>query len=131
VFVLDSTTIGICLSVLVGLVLQDQGSNQTSCLNDVKTSIPTFLLFNPKVIDVNILDLIHYGAGTFYVLDNVYVDYRLLYRPYIKNVFFLTRAKDNMQFKRRYANPVDMEQGVRFDLPDSSRSRSSWKQTEC
>ncbi|MFO8021630.1 MAG: IS4 family transposase, partial [Perlabentimonas sp.] len=85
-------------------------------LYDVKSSIPTFLyISNAKVHDVNILDLIQYESGSFYVVDKAYVDYRRLYRLHKNGAFFVTRAKDNMRFKRMYSNPADKEQGVLYD----------------
>jgi hypothetical protein len=32
-----------------------------------------------------------------------------------QGAFFVTRAKDNIRFKRMYSMPVDKEQGVRYD----------------
>ena len=59
--------------------------------------------------------MIQYEAGSFYVVDKAYVDYRRLYRLHNQGAFFVTRAKDNMRFKRMYSNPVDKQQGVRYD----------------
>ena len=56
----------------------------------MKTSIPTFLyLSNANVHDVNILELIPYEADSFYVVENAYIDYRLLYRMHTQEVFWL------------------------------------------
>ena len=117
VFALDSTTIDLCLSVFWWAEFRrTKGGIKLHTLYDVKTSIPTFLhISNAKVHDVNILDLIQYEAGSFYVFDKAYVDYRRLYRLHTHDAFFVTRAKDNMRFKRMYSNPVDKEQGVRYD----------------
>jgi hypothetical protein len=117
VYALDSTTIDLCLSVFWWAEFRrTKGGIKLHTLYDVKTSIPTFLyISNAKVHDVNILDLIQYEAGSFYVFDKAYVDYRRLYRLHRQGAFFVTRAKDNMRFKRMYSNPVDREQGVRYD----------------
>jgi len=117
VYALDSTTIDLCLSVFWWAEFRrTKGGIKLHTLYDVKTSIPTFLyISNAKVHDVNILDLIQYEAGSFYVVDKAYVDYRRLYRLHSQGAFFVTRAKDNMRFKRMYSNPVDKEQGVRYD----------------
>ncbi|HPR53466.1 MAG TPA: IS4 family transposase [Deltaproteobacteria bacterium] len=117
VYALDSTTIDLCLSVFWWAEFRrTKGGIKLHTLYDVKTSIPTFLhISNAKVHDVNILDLIQYEAGSFYVVDKAYVDYRRLYRLHSQGSFFVTRAKDNMRFKRMYSNPVEKEQGVRYD----------------
>ncbi len=117
VFALDSTTIDLCLSVFWWAEFRRQkGGIKLHTLYDVKTSIPTFLyISNANVHDVNILDLIPYEAGSFYVVDKAYIDYRRLYRMHTQGAFFVTRAKDNMRFNRMYSMPVDKEQGVRYD----------------
>ncbi len=117
VFALDSTTIDLCLSVFWWAEFRRQkGGIKLHTLYDVKTSIPSFLyISNANVHDVNILDLIQYEAGSFYVVDKAYIDYRRLHRMHTQGAFFVTRAKDNMRFKRMYSMPVDKEQGVRYD----------------
>lgn len=117
VFALDSTTIDLCLSVFWWAEFRrTKAGIKLHTLYDVKTSIPTFLhISNAKVHDVNILDLIQYEAGSFYIVDKAYVDYRRLYRLHKHGSFFVTRAKYNMRFKRMYSNPVDKQQGVRYD----------------
>ncbi len=117
VYALDSTTIDLCLSVFWWAEFRrTKAGIKLHTLYDVKTSIPTFLyISNAKVHDVNILDLIQFEAGSFYVVDKAYVDYRRLYRLHNQGAFFVTRAKDNMRFKRMYSNSVDKDQGVRYD----------------
>jgi hypothetical protein len=117
VYALDSTTIDLCLSVFWWAEFRrTKAGIKLHTLYDVKTSIPTFLhISNAKVHDVNILDLIQFEAGSFYVVDKAYVDYRRLYRLHNQGAFFVTRAKDNMRFKRMYSNSVVKGQGVRYD----------------
>ena len=117
VYALDSTTIDLCLSVFWWAEFRrTKAGIKLHTLYDVKTSIPTFLyISNAKVHDVNILDLIQFEAGSFYVVDKAYVDYRRLYRLHKQGAFFVTRAKDNMRFKRMYSNSVDKGKGVRYD----------------
>ena len=117
VFALDSTTIDLCLSVFWWAEFRRaKGGIKLHTLYDVKTSIPTFLhISNANVHDVNILDLIPYEAGSFYVVDKAYIDYRRLYRMHTQEAFFVTRAKDNMRFNRMYSKPVDKDKGVRYD----------------
>ncbi|MFP4489069.1 MAG: IS4 family transposase [Bacteroidales bacterium] len=117
VFALDSTTIDLCLSVFWWAEFRRQkGGIKLHTLYDVKTSIPTFVyISNANVHDVNILDLIPYETGSFYVVDKAYIDYRRLYRLHTQGAFFVTRAKENLRFKRMYSMPVDKKQGVRYD----------------
>jgi hypothetical protein len=117
VYALDSTTIDLCLSVFWWAEFRrTKAGIKLHTLYDVKTSIPTFLyISNARVHDVNILDLIQFEAGSFYVVDKAYIDYRRLYRLHNQGAFFVTRTKDNMRFKRMYSNSVDKDQGVRYD----------------
>ena len=78
VYALDLTTIDLCLSVFWWAeFLRAKAGIKLHTLYDVKSSIPTFLyISNAKVHDVNILDLLQYESGSFYIVDKAYVDYR-------------------------------------------------------
>ena len=65
--------------------------------------------------DVNALDLISYEPGSFYVIDKAYIDFKRLYHLHRQQAFFVTRAKDNMRFRRIYSNSVDKTTGVKYD----------------
>jgi hypothetical protein len=117
VYALDSTTIDLCLSVFWWAEFRKhKGGIKLHTLYDVKTSIPTFIhISNANVHDVNVLDLIPYEAGSYYVVDKAYIDFNRLYKLNVQGGFFVTRAKDNMRFKRMYSNPVDKTKGVKYD----------------
>lgn len=117
VYAFDSSTIDLCLSVFWWAEFRKtKGGIKLHTLYDVKTSIPTFLyISNAKMHDVNALDLISYEPGSFYVIDKAYIDFKRLYHLHQQRAFFVTRAKDNMRFKRMYSNPVDKATGVRYD----------------
>ena len=65
--------------------------------------------------DVNVLDFITYEAGSFYVVDKGYIDFGRLHYIHQNGSFFVTRAKDNMKFKRMYSRQVDKTTGVLCD----------------
>jgi len=117
VFALDSTTIDLCLSVFWWAEFRRHKAGiKLHILYDVKTSIPAFLyISNAKVHDVNILDLIQYEVGSFYVIDKAYTDFRRLYQLHLQGAYFVTRAKNNMRFRRMYSNPVDKSIGLKYD----------------
>jgi hypothetical protein len=117
VYALDSTTIDLCLSVFWWAEFrQNKGGIKLHTLYDVKTSIPTFLhISNAKVHDVKILDLIPYERGSFYVADKGYIDFSRLHKIHSNGSFFVTRAKDDMRFKRMYSRKVDKSAGVHSD----------------
>ena len=117
VYALDSTTIDLCLSVFWWAEFRKhKGGIKLHTLYDIKTSIPSFLhISKASVHDVNILDLIPYEAGSFYVMDKGYIDFGRLYKLHLQGSFFVTRAKDNMRFKRMYSRTVDKATGVLSD----------------
>ncbi|GAC1425190.1 MAG: hypothetical protein NVSMB7_01460 [Chitinophagaceae bacterium] len=68
-----------------------------------------------SVHDVNVLDVITFEATSFYIMDRGYVDYKRLYKIHICDAFFVTRAKDNMNYRRLYSHPNDKNKGVLYD----------------
>ena len=117
VYALDSTTIDLCLSVFWWAEFRKhKGGIKLHTLYDVKTSIPSFLhITNARVHDVNILDIIPLEAGSFYIVDKGYVDFKRLYKVHSHGSFFVTRAKDNLRFQRMYSKAVDPSTGVQYD----------------
>jgi Domain of unknown function (DUF4372)/Transposase DDE domain len=117
VFAIDATTIDLCLSTFCWATFRStKGGIKLHTQLDLKTSIPEFILFSTaSVHDVNVLDVISFEANSFYVMDRGYVDYRRLYRIHLCNAFFVTRAKDNMNYRRLYSHPVDKTKGVIYD----------------
>ena len=53
------------------------------------------------------LDDLLIEAGAFYLMDRGYLDFSRLHVIHQAQAFFVTRAKSNTQFRRRYSNPVD------------------------
>ncbi len=111
------TTLDLCLSTFYWATFRStKGGIKLHTQIDLKTSIPEFILFsNASVHDVNVLDVINFEANSFYVMDKGYVDYRRLYKIHLCNAFFVTRAKDNMNFRRLYSHAVDRSKGIIYD----------------
>lgn len=117
VYALDSTTIDLCLSVFWWAEFRKaKGGIKLHTLYDVVTSVPSFLLITKASLhDVNVLDMIVYEAGSFYVMDKAYIDFARLYKIHLRKAFFVTRAKENMRFKRMYSMATDKANGVKYD----------------
>jgi hypothetical protein len=117
VFAIDATTIDLCLSTFQWATFRStKGGIKLHTQLDLKTSIPEFILFSAaSVHDVNVLDIISFEANSFYIMDRGYVDYRRLYRIHQCNAFYITRAKDNMNYKRLYSRQADKSKGVLCD----------------
>lgn len=83
---------------------------------DLRGNIPVFIaITDGKVHDVNILDLLVFEAGAFYIVDKGYYDFERLYRIEQAKAFFVIRAKKNLKFKRVYSRKVDKSTGLRCD----------------
>lgn len=65
--------------------------------------------------DVQVLDELIPEAGAFYVMDRGYIDFYRLHDLHQCQAFFVTRAKRNMAFRRRYSHEVNKSTGVRTD----------------
>ena len=117
VYAFDSSTIDLCLSVFWWAEFRKhKGGIKLHTLYDVKTSIPSLVLItSAKVHDVNMLDALPYEAGSFYIMDKGYIDFARLYRLNCSKAYFVTRAKENMKFRRIYSNKVDKTTGLIYD----------------
>ena len=117
VYALDSTTIDLCLSLFPWAKFRKhKAAVKIHTLMDLRGSIPCFIrITDGKVHDVNILDELVLEAGSFYVMDRGYIDFARLY-TFTQNLsFFITRAKDNLDYRRLYYRRVDKTTGLRCD----------------
>jgi hypothetical protein len=117
VYAVDSTTIDLCLSVFWWAEFRKhKAAIKLHTQFDVKAAIPVFIDITEGLThDVNFLDRLIYETGAFYVADKGYVDFERLYRIHRANAFFITRAKDNMNFRRLYSAKVNKNKGARCD----------------
>ena len=117
VYALDSSTIDLCLSLFPWAKFRThKGAIKLHTLLDLRGNIPTFLVITDgKVHDVNILDILVVEAGAIYIMDRGYVDFARLYAIHQAGAFFVTRVKDNCDFRRVYSRPVDKSTGVQCD----------------
>ncbi len=117
VFAIDATTIDLCLSTFYWATFRSTkaGIKLHTQIN-LKTAIPEFILFSAaSVHDVNVLDIISFEANSFYVLDKGYVDYKRLYKVHLIGAFFITRCKDNMDYRRLYSRAANKNNGIIYD----------------
>ena len=64
---------------------------------------------------MNALDYLIPSPGAYYVMDRGYLDFARLYELDQAKAYFVTRAKKNFNFKRRYSHEVDKSSGVQCD----------------
>jgi hypothetical protein len=105
VYAFDASTIDLCISLHPWAPFR---SIKLHTLLDLHGSIPSFIhITDGKTHEVNVLDDLLIEAGAFYLMDRGYLDFSRLYVIHQAQAFFVTRAKSNTQFRRRYSNPVD------------------------
>ena len=117
VYALDSTTIDLCLSLFPWAPYErSKAAVKMHTLLDVRGTIPSFVLVTPgRISDVSALDQLVLEPGSFYVMDRGYIHFARLYRFVLAAAFFVVRARVNMQYHRRYSQPVDKSTGLRCD----------------
>ena len=117
VYALDSTTIDLCLSLFPWAPYErSKAAVKMHTLLDVRGAIPSFVLVTPgRISDVSALDQLVLEPGSFYVMDRGYIHFARLYRFVLAAAFFVVRARVNMQYHRRYSQPVDKSTGLRCD----------------
>jgi hypothetical protein len=117
VYALDSSTIDLCLSVFPWARFQrTKAAVKLHTLLDLRGNIPSFVhISDGKLHDVNVLDQIAFEAGSFYIMDRGYLDFRRLHVLHQAQAFFVTRAKSNTQFRWVYSHPIDKRTGLRCD----------------
>ena len=111
VYAFDATTIDLCLSVYPWAPFRTtKAAVKMHTLLDLHGSLPTFIhISDGKTHEVNILDHLIIEPGAYYLMDRGYLDFARLYVIHQSQAFFVTRAKSNKKFKRRYSHPVDRE----------------------
>ena len=84
---------------------------------DLRGNLPIFIhLTQASVHDVNAIDEICIEMGAIYLMDKGYVDFfRLFNNIHNNGAFFVTRAKDNMQYEIVSSREVDLQTGVISD----------------
>jgi hypothetical protein len=117
VYAIDSSTVDLCLNIFWWAKFRkEKGAVKLHTQFDVKANVPTFIdITNGLTHDVNFLDKIVYEAGAFYIADKAYIDFERLYFIHLAEAFFVTRAKDNMNYRRLYSAKVNKSKGVKCD----------------
>ena len=102
--------------VRLGAVSLTKAAIKLHTLLDLLGPIPAFIhISDGKLQDVNVLDMLRFEAGAFYVMDRGYMDYSRLYALHQAGAFFVTRAKAAMDARRVYSAAVDRSTGVVCD----------------
>jgi hypothetical protein len=116
-YAIDSTSIDLCLALFPWAHYTTiSGAIKMHTVMDLRGSIPTCIyLTTGKVNDVKFLDRIVFEKDAFYIMDRGYLDYARLHTIHTSEAFFVTRAKHNTLFERRYSHKVDKAAGMLCD----------------
>jgi hypothetical protein len=117
VYALDASTIDLCLSMFPwARFRRTKGAVKLHTLLNLQGNIPEFILISDgKLHDVNVLDYLVPLPGAYYVMDRGYLDFSRLYELHQAKAYFVTRAKKNFTFQRRYSREIDKASGVQCD----------------
>ena len=120
VYALDSTMVDLCLSLFPWSKPNnqklDRGSIKLHTLLDLRGNIPSFIKITHSIVRDNfILDEFIPEAGSFYIMDRGYVDFKRIYRFECHSAFFVLRMKSDIQFRRIYSHPVEELSTIRYD----------------
>jgi hypothetical protein len=117
VYALDATTIDLCMNLFPwARFRKTKSAIKLHTLMNLRGNIPEFIhISEGKMHDVNILDLLIPTPGAFYIMDRGYLDFQRLYHLHHERAFFISRAKRNFKFKRRYSHEVEKQTGVQCD----------------
>ena len=117
VYALDATTIDLCLSLFPWAPFRTtKAAVKLHTLLDLRGNIPAFIhISDGKTHEVNVLDMLAFEAGAFYIMDRGYLDFARLYALHQAGSFFVTRAKRGMDARRLYSMPTDRSSGIICD----------------
>jgi len=116
-YVLDATTIDLCLSLFPWAQFRKHKSAiKLHTLFDLRGNIPALVLVTSgRVFDGKMLKHIAIDPGSFYVMDRAYRDLVQLHRIHQQQAFFVIRAIRTQDLRRLYSHPIDKTTGLQCD----------------
>ena len=117
VYALDSSTIDLCLSLFDWAPFRStKAAVKLHTLLDLRGAIPAFIhISDGKLHDVNVLDMLVFEPGAFYVMDRGYVDFERLHALHQAGAFFVTCAKSPMDARRVYSAATERSTDIISD----------------
>jgi len=117
VYALDSTVIELCLTTFKWAYFElKKSAVKIHTQLDLRGNIPSFFhITKAKVHDINLLDILEFEIGAFYIMDRGYFDFERLWIINQVGASFVIRAKKSISYERMYSNEVDKSIGLRSD----------------
>jgi hypothetical protein len=116
-YALDSSVIDLCLSTFPWAKYKTTKSAiKLHTLLDLRGNIPSFVVITDgKGSDPAMMDKIFFEAGSIYLMDRGYTDFKRLHRISQLGAFFVIRMHKRIIFKRVYSHPIDKNTGLICD----------------
>lgn len=116
-YAFDSSVIDLCLSTFPWARYKTTKSAiKLHTLLDLRGNIPSFVVITDgKGSDQAMLDKIFFEAGSIYLMDRGYTDFKRLHRINQLGAFFVIRMHKKIRFKRVYSHPIDKDAGLICD----------------
>lgn len=117
VLALDSTTIELCLSLSPWAQFHhSKGACKLHTAIDIAGELPQFFVLTPgRVHDLRVARQLVFSKGSTIVMDKAYVDYTWFDYLNKSGIYFVTRMKDNCQFKVIESRKTNRTQGYICD----------------
>jgi hypothetical protein len=117
VYALDSSVIDLCLSVFPWAnYMTTKSAIKLHTVLDLRGNLPSIVIITDgKISDMAAMDFIPWEAGSIYIMDRGYLDYKRLYEIERRKAFFVSMTTSNMKLRRVYSNKVDKKQGIICD----------------
>lgn len=117
VYAVDASTIDLCLSMFPWAHFRKtKAAVKLHTQIELTGSIPVCIhITEGSVHDVHFMDRICFEAGSIYIFDRGYVDFKRLHRIHAAGAFFVIRSKSNTRFKVSASHAVDKSTGLRCD----------------
>jgi len=114
---LDSTTVDLCLSLFPWATFRrTKGALKIHTLLDHSGYLPSFIYISEgKVHDINIARKITLPPSSILLTDRAYTKFKWFANLHKQGVFFIIRAKDNLNFKVTERRRVDKSKGLLCD----------------
>ncbi len=120
IYAIDSSVINICLSFAPWAKYMEQrkvGAIKLHSLINLKGNIPSFnIITDGKVYDGEVLDILPFEAGSIYIMDRGYLDYKRLYKIELNKSFFITRTSSITKLKRITSNKKIIDDTIKNEI---------------
>lgn len=103
----DTTTIDLCLNVLVGMFRSTKVAVKLHTLLYLRNNTTFTHIRDGKMHKVNVLDILIAEVGSFHIMDRGFTRFSHWLVLHQTQVFFIIRSKSNLLFRRTYSRTVE------------------------